>query len=160
LPNWLFKFVTPFRRFLSLVAFAFWQGGFTFYAAVVVPTGTEVLGSAAAQGFITRHVTVWLNVSGAVAVPILLWDAAATRPFRRSRIAAALLLAAGLVALAILHPRLDSLLDPINERVRNRHDFTPMHRTYLWISTVQWAVAVVYLILTPLAWRKMDRSPV
>ena len=38
-----------FFRFLVLAAFAFWVGGFTFYAAVVVPTGTEVLGGAAEQ---------------------------------------------------------------------------------------------------------------
>ena len=42
-----------------------WQGGFLFYAAVVVPTGTEVLGSFE-QGRVTRHVTDWLNGIGAV----------------------------------------------------------------------------------------------
>jgi hypothetical protein len=150
--------VTPFRRFLTLVAFAFWQGGFAFYTAVVVPTGTDVLGSAAAQGFITRKVAIWMNVAGAVAVPIFLWDAAATRPFRRSRITLALLLAAGLIGLTLLHPRLDALLDKVSERVLDGHEFLPMHRKYLWISTAQWAVGVVYLLLTPWAWRKMDRS--
>ena len=150
--------MTLFRRFLTLVAFAFWQGGFTFYVAVVVPIGTDVLGSAAAQGFITRQVAIWMNVAGAVAVPILLWDAAATRPFRRSRIALALLLAIGLIGLAILYPRLDALLDNINNRILDRREFMPLHRKYLWISTAQWAVGVVYLLLTPWAWRKMDRG--
>jgi hypothetical protein len=150
--------VIPLRRFLTLVAFAFWQGGFTFYTGVVVPTGTAVLGSAAAQGFITRQVTIWMNVAGAVALPILLWDAAATRPFRRSRITLAWLLAAGLIGLAMIHPRLDAMLDSVNERVRDRHEFMPLHRKYLWISTAQWAVGVIYLLLTPWAWRKMDRA--
>lgn len=150
--------MTVLRRFLTLVAFAFWQGGFAFYTAVVVPTGTDVLGSSAAQGFITRRVTVWMNVAGAVAIPILLWDAAAMRPLRRSRVGCVGLLAAGLIALAIIHPQLEALLDLASERVLNRSDFMPLHRKYLWISTAQWAVGVVYLICTPIAWRRSDQS--
>jgi hypothetical protein len=150
--------MTGFRRFVTLVAFAFWQGGFAFYTAVVVPTGTDVLGSAAAQGFITRQVTVWLNVAGAVAIPILIWDAAATRRFRRQRICAALLMAACLIALFVMHFRLETLLDASHERVLDRSAFMPMHRQYLWISTAQWVCGVVYLVLTPLSWRYCDRS--
>ena len=30
------------RRYLVVIALMFWQGGFTFYAAVVVPVGTAV----------------------------------------------------------------------------------------------------------------------
>ncbi len=148
----------PFRRFVTLVAFAFWQGGFAFYTGVVVPVGTGVLGSATAQGFVTRQVTIWMNVAGAVAVPIFLWDAAATRSFRCSRIALSLLLAAGVITLALMHPRIDALLDPVGERVLDRHEFMPLHRTYLWISTAHWAVGVVYLLLTPWAWRRDDRG--
>ncbi len=148
----------PFRRFVTLVAFAFWQGGFAFYTGVVVPVGTGVLGSAATQGFVTRQVTIWMNVAGAVAVPIFLWDAATTPPFRRSRIALTFLLGVGVTALAVLHPRIDALLDPVGERVFDRHEFMPMHRTYLWISTAQWAVGVLYLLLTPWAWRRADRG--
>ena len=33
------------RRFLVLIALMFWQGGFTFYAAVVVPIGQDVVGN-------------------------------------------------------------------------------------------------------------------
>lgn len=149
--------MTQFRRFLTLVAFAFWQGGFASYTGVVVPTATDVLGSATAQGFITRKVTIWMNVAGAVAVPIMFWDAVATTRFRRSRITTTLLLALGLIALAVLHPRLDALLDTVTERVIDRPSFMRMHRQYLWISTAQWAVGVVYLFLTPLAWRQADQ---
>lgn len=149
--------MTSFRRFLVLVAFAFWQGGFAFYTAVVVPVGTDVLGSSAAQGFITRRVTVWMNVAGAVAIPILLLDAVATRPMRRTRLCCVVLLAAGLVALAIIHPRLEALLDAASERVLNRSDFLPLHRKYLWISTAQWAVGVAYLLSTVISWRRSDQ---
>ena len=59
------------RRFLVLAALMFWQGGFTFYAAVVVPIGTAQLGGATEQGFITRHVAWYLNLVGAVALGFL-----------------------------------------------------------------------------------------
>jgi hypothetical protein len=147
------------RRLLTLVAFAFWQGGFTFYTAVVVPLGTGVLGSPAEQGRITREVSVWLNVAGAVAVVFLLWDALATRPWRRSRTACVILLALGLAALFYIYPRLDVLFDHDLARVRERGTFRPLHKTYLWISTVQWMVGVVYLALTPAAWRAADIRP-
>jgi hypothetical protein len=45
---------------LTLIALFFWQGGFTFYASVVVPIGQEVFGPLR-QGFLTRQVTVYLN---------------------------------------------------------------------------------------------------
>ena len=61
------------RRFLVIQALLLWQGGFLFYAAVVVPTGTEVLGSFE-QGRVTRHVTNSMNVIGAVTLIILAWD--------------------------------------------------------------------------------------
>ena len=58
--------MTPLRRFLVLQSLLLWQGGFLFYAAFVVPAGTEVLGSSAAQGVITTRVVDALNVCGAV----------------------------------------------------------------------------------------------
>lgn len=63
--------LTILRRFLAVVVLMFWQGGFTFYAAVVVPVGQRVLGSHLEQGFITREVTWYLNIAGAVAMAFL-----------------------------------------------------------------------------------------
>ena len=62
------------RRFLVLLVLMCWQGGFTFYTAVVVPIGTAVLETALAQGWITRQVTVYLNLAGAAALVMLGWD--------------------------------------------------------------------------------------
>src|SRR5439155_5028550 len=67
------------RRVLVIFGLMFWQGGFTFYAAVVVPVGQQELGSHLQQGFITRQVTNYLNLAGAVALILLGWDVAATR---------------------------------------------------------------------------------
>src|SRR6266540_2071258 len=103
------------RRFLVLVALMFWQGGFTFYAAVVVPVGQEVLGSHLQQGFITRQVTNYLNLAGAVALIPLVWDvvASADPTVRRRQLRWLMLLGIGVTMawLAWLHGRLDGLLD-------------------------------------------------
>src|SRR5207245_2308690 len=77
------------RRFLVLAALMFWQGGFTFYASIVVPVGQQVfrehLGSPLGQGFITREVTSYLNLSGAVALALFAWDLLAVKDPSRLR---------------------------------------------------------------------------
>ena len=62
-----------------------------------------------------------------------------------------------LLVLLWLHPRMDRLLDPELFRVLDRDAFYPLHRVYLWASTVQWAFGVVYLALTLWRWREEDR---
>jgi hypothetical protein len=52
------------RRYLLLLALMFWQGGFSFHGAVVVPVGNEVLGSHLEQGYITRSASNYLNWAG------------------------------------------------------------------------------------------------
>src|SRR5262249_36841604 len=61
-------------RFIVLAAYALWQGGFFFYTAEVVPIGTDVLGSATSQGFITRRVAIKMNQFGAAALAIFALD--------------------------------------------------------------------------------------
>src|SRR6516165_1555208 len=101
------------RRFLVLSALFFWQGGFTFYASVVVPVGQEVFGHLR-QGFITRQVTVYLNLSGAIALALLIWDLVAVRDpsqWRRwIRWVLWLSMALLLTWLCLLHGQLNELL--------------------------------------------------
>jgi hypothetical protein len=153
--------MVPLRRFLVLIALFFWQGGFTFYASIVVPIGTDVLRSSRRQGFITRLVTRDLNLSGAIALAPLAWDLAAGRdPSRRRRLARVgfwLGLAATQAALFWLHPHLDSLLQVKGGIVLDPEAFRPLHRLYLWLSTAQWACGLGYLGLAVLAWRAEDR---
>ncbi len=153
--------MTLLRRFLTTAALMVWQGGFVFYTAFVVPIGTEVLGSSADQGFITRRVTVVMNRCGAVALAVMAWELTASRDpsrlRRASRAAAFVLMAAAAAALFALHGRLDFLIDVDAHRVVNRHAFRPLHREYLWVSSAQWACAVVYLLLSLAAWREEDR---
>ncbi len=149
------------RRFLLLWLLMFWLGGFTFYAAVVVPIGTEVLGSSFEQGWITRRVTNWLNVAGAVALTGWAWDIAAdpapTRLRQRLRWLLWLLLAIGLVVLVVLHPRMDAILDGETWRAE-RGTFRTLHRIYLWVSTAQWAVGIALSFATLRVWRATDRQ--
>ncbi len=149
------------RRYLALAALFFWQGGFTFYAAVVVPVGQDVLGTHFEQGLITRGVTVYLNLAGAVALLPLVWDAVGTRDSsawrRRLRLLLWLGMAAALVALYRLHPLVDQYLELDSHNLTDRRAFRHYHRLYLWVSTVQWGFALVYLLLTLLAWRAEDR---
>jgi hypothetical protein len=138
----------------------FWQGGFTFYAAVVVPVGQAVLQSHLEQGFITRQVTNYLNVAGAVALLCLAWDCVASKDpvavRRRLRWIAWLVMVLSLAILVWLHGALDGLLDAETRSLLDRRPFRSLHRWYLWISTLQWGCAVVYSLLTLAAWRKED----
>jgi hypothetical protein len=152
------------RRFLVLIALMFWQGGFTFYAAVVVPIGTEYLGSSREQGFITRQVSDSLNLWGAVALGILAVDVAVTegesRRVRAGRALTCLGMLLLLAALAWLRPQMDQYLDLDVHELLDRRAFRTLHRTYLWLSTFQWALGLVFIGLTLRAWRQEDRGGV
>jgi hypothetical protein len=140
------------RRILASAFLSLWMGGFTFYAAVVVPVGQDVLGSHREQGFVTRRVTDYLNASGAIALLVLAWDTLASRAQRtlerRLRLGAWIGLAGTLAVLVWLHQRLDALLDPDSFSIRDHRSFYALHRWYLLTSTVQWAFAIGYAVLS------------
>ena len=148
------------RRWLVILSLMFWQGGFMFYGGVVVPVGSEVLGSDTDQGWITRKVTDYLNAAGVVALAVWGWDILAARDptprRRRLRRAAWVFLAAALGVLVWLHGRLDGYLDPEALRILDRSRFRNLHRWYLATSTVQWAVALALVFWTLRAWRAED----
>jgi hypothetical protein len=150
------------RRFAVFQAFLLWQGGFLFYTAVVVPVGTDVLGSSLVQGLVTRRVTNWMNVFGAAWAVAFAWDAAASLdPTRRRRLARWLgwvACVALLGVLAWLHGELDALIDPDIEKVRDRRLFRNLHITYLWVSTAHWALGLALAWLTLQAWRAEDKA--
>jgi hypothetical protein len=150
------------RRLLVIFSLMFWQGGFTFYAAVVVPIGQRELGSHLQQGFITRQVTNYLNLSGAAALILLGWDVAATRDKsltrRWARWAVWMGMIITLLALAWLHGHLDQLLNPELRELTSPRAFRTGHRWYLWLSTVQWAFGVAYALLALCGWRAEDRT--
>jgi hypothetical protein len=147
------------RRSLVILALMFWQGGFTFYASVVVPVAQEEIGHRK-QGFITRRVTNFLNLSTALGLGVLAWEELASRdpsrPRRRLRVVLWLGLLATLLGLLWLHGRLEDHLDPDSRLIFERTTFHDWHRLYLWVSTVQWGCALAYVVLLMAAWRKED----
>jgi hypothetical protein len=150
------------RRYLVLIALMFWQGGFTFYVSVVVPVGTAVLGSALRQGFITRRVTEWLNVSAAVALVILALDLLLCQETSRrtawARRGLWLFMAACQALLFRLHAVLNGMMIEQGRIVTDAEAFYPVHRAYLWGHTAQWFAGLVFIALTLMAWRAEDRG--
>ena len=149
------------RRFLLVIALAFWLGGFTFYAGVVIHTGHRVFGSARDTGFLTQQVTGWLNLSGAVVLTILWWNAVASRKVRGRWLQGGLwltwaMMAGVQVALYALHPMLDRLLDVETHAISERALFRRLHLVYINLSTIQWAAGVLHTLLALLAWRAID----
>jgi hypothetical protein len=148
------------RRLLVVQAFLLWQGGFLFYTAVVVPTGTAVLGSAAAQGAITARVTDSLNILGVVTLAILAVELGLSRdPAARRRAALwgcwwIIFVCQGM--LFTFHRLLESFMDPERVHVVIAPPFYPVHRMYLWASTIQWVACLVFAWLTIWAWRAED----
>ncbi len=152
------------RRWLLLWALMFWQGGFTFYGGVVVPIGADVLGSDREQGFITRRVTNYLNLAGAVALAVWGWDLSAVRGAsaggRRLRWAIWAGLVLTLALLVWLHPKLDELLVPDDAAILDRRRFRTLHERYLIVSTIQWAGCLLLTALTLIGWRHDDAQQV
>jgi hypothetical protein len=151
------------RRFSVLAALMFWQGGFTFYAAIVVPIGTDVLGSAAEQARVTRLVALNLNIVAAISLVLLAWDIVATRSRRSlywSRWLLWLGMAICLMILLFVYPQLDRLFHG-EEAFLDRADratFKPLHRFYLWVTTTQWSCALLFVLLTLESWRSEDHG--
>ena len=153
--------MTSARRFLVVQALLFWQGGFLFYAAIVVPAGTEVLGSPAAQGVITARVTDTLNLLGVVGLAAVALDLCLTRdPDPRRTAARWWCWAVAALCLGLLlyfHVLLDAFMDPGRTRAVIGPPFRPVHRMYLWASSAQWLACVILVWLTLRAWRAEDR---
>lgn len=148
--------VTFLRRFLVFQAFLLWQGGFVFYAGVVVPVGTEVLGDALRQGAVTQRVTNWLNLTGVAWHLLFAWDlVAGVDPSRRRQWWRVGLWAVSLVllgGLAVVHTKLDALFDGDTVTRADRPAFRGWHITYLWLSTGQWVLALANAGLTLAGW--------
>ncbi len=127
-----------------IMSFTF--GGFLFYASVVVPNGTRVLGPTQ-QGFVTRHVTQAMNVAHLVTIGVLLVDYWWARNRRRPSANRSLAVSIGILAacnatLFWLHTQLESHLDPNDFAVHQAEVFYGKHRIYLWVSTLQWLASL------------------
>ena len=120
-----------------------WWGGLTFYAAIVIPIATELLG-AETQGFVTQQVTRWLNALTTVWLVMVAVDAVRHRSHRRWSLWTALALCQ--IALFVGHARLTSLMDFSTQAIAiDRTQFYVEHQVYLWITVIQWLAGLVWL---------------
>jgi hypothetical protein len=148
------------RRFLLLCALMVWQGGLIVYGAIVVPIArAEFHDLLERQAFVTSRVTHWLNVAGVVALVLWLWDIVGVRDLQPRRKRVRLILWAvillTLVKLAFLHRALDGMMSqPLAER--DPQFFRFLHRSYLWVTMVQWAMAMVLLVVSLTTWQGED----
>jgi hypothetical protein len=143
------------RRFLVIQTLMLWQGGFLFYAVFVVPTGTEVLGGAFAQGRITRLVTQSLNWIGVAAVAIFAWEllqAGLPRPNLKWLWGAWTVMVLSLAGLFAIHPRLSDLADFNTLTLADRDRFRLWHGAYLCVSTAQWLAALLFAFVLLAGW--------
>jgi len=152
------------RRFLVLFVLLFWQGGFLFYSAVVVLVGMAVLPPPSRQSLVTMPVTRYLNLIGGVTLLILALDVFLTPDdsARRKgwRWVCCLFMAVALAGLMWLHPWLVRLSEGAENPLLSQPEFYPLHRAYLLTSSLQWFLAMAFLVLTLQAWRVEDRRPV
>ena len=126
-----------------------WIGGLTFYAAVVGPIGSHVVGRMD-QGRITQHVTNWLNLFGVLAIVALGLNACRER--KPSIVVTWLGIALLQVSLLCLHPILDHHLAAVPVSSESSGPlFYEWHRAYLIITTVMWVLALdhIWLLTAP-----------
>ena len=144
-------FIGQLRLFVLIVAIAFSFGGFTFYSAIVVKIGGEVL-DATMQGFVTRLVTHVLNIASAITLLVFVWEAIASKNQRKSWANICFFSMLGLyslclITLVLVHPRLDALLDPDTFAVANSDRFYVLHRIYLISNSIQWLATLALIAL-------------
>lgn len=131
-------------RFITFFAMAFAFGGFFFYAAVVVPIGTQVLGSTT-QGYVTRHVTDvlnWATLVTAILVALEAFFGGYLLGRRRLLLACVLAILTSVGCLFWLHELLEGEMLEDEFGVDNASRFYSLHRVYLWLSTLQWIASL------------------
>lgn len=150
-------------RTLLLASFAMWFGGFGFYVSIVVPIGTDVLGSSLNQGMITRQVTVWINLFAGIALAMMVLESIFSwkrlpAGLRSTQLGLCMSMIVALIGLVYLHPILDSMIDVPEVEVTDQERFYQLHRVYLWVSAIQWTVAWVWLFVLMAGWRRISMT--
>ncbi|ODA34893.1 hypothetical protein [Planctopirus hydrillae] len=129
-------------RVFSILLFAVWWGGLTFYALIVVPIGTDQIGSVE-QGIITQQVTRWHNAIVTLMTIVVLIEAS-----MRKRVAwwsAGIGLAVVTALLFVTHWQLSGMMDFAGRTVPA--SFYRQHSVYLWLTAAEWATGIALAVL-------------
>lgn len=150
-------------RVLLLFSFALFWGGLTFYTGFVVRISHDVLSDPMDGGLITQRVTVLLQDLGVVTVGFMGLNSWQVRQ-QASRFGNVLLIVTAILALSLLglflvHAQLDAVIDVANNDIIDPDQFDTGHRRYNQLTTVEWIASLVYLVVTVIAWRTVDRQP-
>lgn len=134
-------------RFLACLVLSLWFGGFTFYAVVVVPIGSEQLGSMG-QGSITQPVSEylnWLGISAGIFIGLVLWRRHSGWSFW-----AWLLFIFSHLILILLHHKLSGMFRPFEQETDPNFHF--WHEVYLTLIAVPWLAAfpIYWRLISPL----------
>ncbi|MDB5389796.1 MAG: hypothetical protein JWM11_5442 [Planctomycetaceae bacterium] len=132
------KFVAFAWNWGLILIWATWWGGLNFYALVVVPIGTELIGSVE-QGFITQKVTQAHNAITVLFVICLLIEAYRRRHRMLWSTAIALLVIT--IGLISWHVHLTSMMDFEQQSVPGR--FYSEHAVYLWLTAFEWGLGLL-----------------
>ena len=127
-----------------------------FYGGVVVGVGSRVLGSDTQQGFITQSVTNYLNLAGVVCLTVWfenLWHDR-RRGVSRLEWGTWSLTTVMLGTLVAIHLGMDLLLDRQSTTVLNHARFGLFHKAYIGISSLQWMVVLLSLLLLIRRWNR------
>ena len=142
-------------RFVVIMALASWWGALTFYGMVVVPAGTEQLGSQT-QGLVTQHVTRTLNLIGVALIGLLFFDL--LRSGTRTAWALWGTFVVCQIVLFFVHIWLSGLLAPAAGSSIDWSWFYDVHRIYLVTTAVQWG-AGLWLLWCVIAQKPVNRDP-
>ena len=125
--------VLPSWRLLLLLVWATWWGGIFFYAIVVVPIGSEAIGSVE-QGFLTQQVSRMHNGLSIAFLLCLVIEAIRMRSVSVGVIVTTL--AFNLLLLHVWHLHLTHAMNFEDRSVPVA--FYKQHAVYLWLFAAQW----------------------
>ncbi len=140
---------------LWLLTFALWFGGFTFYAALVVPVANSIMPDAVPFGFVTQKVTHGINALHGAFLIVATWEIVSQyrlvnqRKWQLHLLALAIIVsAAALVCLLLIRLRLDAMMNGTTFEINEPEggSFYGTHAMYLNLSTLTWLLGIAQLI--------------
>ncbi len=143
------------RQMLWLTTFALWFGGFTFYAALVVPVANSILPDTVQFGFVTQKVTHGINALHGAFLVVATWEIVtqyrkSNRKMRWLNLLAlsVFISAAALIGLLLIRVRLDAMMTGTTFQINETkgESFYGTHAIYLNLSTVAWLAGIAQLI--------------